>query len=305
MLANAGRHSLIKLEAMIMHIRTDHPIILHRNKITHKIANYWDQLSEGWRLVWGPHIHHGYYEDSEAIDPQDAQEILIKKLANLLEITANDKILDVGCGMGGSSLYLAQNYQAEVTGITLSPKQVGIATQQSQEMNIKNVSFIVEDALDLKSMPNDSFDIVWSLESCEQFFDKNLFLQEAYRVLKPGGKLMLATWCSSEEEYSGKFAKKYQKLCLAFDLPYMPTIKCYQQLINKQQFILKTAENWSSFVKQSWDVGITLLKAYHFLQIIRVGGWRGFRFAKQVKLMREAFAQNRVQYGVFLANKPE
>lgn len=288
-----------------MPIKTDHPIILHRHKITHKIANFWDQLSEGWHLVWGPHIHHGYYEDSHAINPQDAQEKLINKLVDMLEIKADDQILDVGCGMGGSSLYLAQNYQAKVTGITLSPKQVGIATQQSQEKNIKNVSFMVEDALDLKSMQNDSFDLVWSLESCEQFFDKKLFLKEAYRVLKPGGQLMLATWCSSAEQYYGKFAKKYQKLCLAFDLPYMPTIKCYEQLINEQQFALKTVENWSPFVKQSWDIGISLLQAYNFLQIIKVGGWRGFRFAKQVRLMQEAFEQNRVQYGVFIASKPE
>lgn len=61
-----------------MPIRTDQPFILHREKITRKIANFWDQLSEGWRLVWGPHIHHGYYEDSQVITPNEAQEKLIK-----------------------------------------------------------------------------------------------------------------------------------------------------------------------------------------------------------------------------------
>ncbi|ARG98716.1 methyltransferase domain-containing protein [Legionella micdadei] len=288
----------------VMHIRTDQPIILHRSKITQKIAKYWDQLSEGWRLVWGPHIHHGYYEDSQVITPEKAQEKLIEKLAEMLEITPNNTILDVGCGMGGSSLYLAQNYHAIVTGITLSPKQVAIATQQSQEKNIEHVTFKVEDALALKSIKNSSFDIVWSLESCEQFFDKNLFIQEAYRVLKPGGKLLLATWCSGEEEYIGKSAKKYQKLCLAFDLPYMPTINCYNNLLNNQNFIVKETADWSPFVEQSWSIGLSLLRAYNFLQIIKIGGWRGFRFAKRIKLMQEAFAQNRVRYGVFFAIKP-
>ena len=287
-----------------MPIRTDQPFILHREKITRKIANFWDQLSEGWRLVWGPHIHHGYYEDSQVITPNEAQEKLIKKLADKLKIARNNKILDVGCGMGGSSLYLAQNYQAIVTGITLSSKQVAIAFQQAQEQNINTVTFKVEDALELKSIENNSFDIVWSLESCEQFFDKNLFIQEAFRVLKPGGKLLLATWCSSEEEYAGEYAKKYQNLCLAFDLPYMPTINHYQQLLNHQNFIVETAEDWSPFVKQSWNIGLSLLSAYHFLKILRIGGWRGFRFAKQIKLMQEAFEQSRVCYGVFFAVKP-
>jgi tocopherol O-methyltransferase len=57
------------------------------------------------------------------------------------------------------------------------------------------------------------------------------------------------------------------------------------------------------FVKKSWDVGVSLVNAYSFLQMIKMSGWRGFRFANQIKLMQEAFHQNRVQYGVFLATK--
>lgn len=287
-----------------MKVKTDQSIIPHREKIAQKIANFWDQLSEGWRLVWGPHIHHGYYENNQSINPLEAQEKLIEKLAELLEIPPNAKILDVGCGMGGSSLYLASKYQAIVTGITLSQKQVVLATQQAQEKNIKNVHFKIEDALALESLADNSFDILWSLESCEQFFDKNLFIEQAFRVLKPGGKLVLATWCSSHDEYEGKLAKKYRKLCLAFDLPYMPTIQRYQTLLTAKNFIVKQSLDWSNFVKKSWDVGISLLNAYTFFQILKIGGWRALRFAKQVTMMQEAFQQNRVQYGVFLATKP-
>lgn len=288
-----------------MKIKTDQPIILNREKITQKIADYWDQLSEGWRLVWGPHIHHGYYENAAGIEPEAAQEKLIEKLTELIDLAPQSRILDVGCGMGASSFYLAKNYQSTVVGITLSKKQVAIAQQEAQEKNIKDVSFKIEDALALDSLEDNSFDLIWSLESCEQFYDKKLFIQQAWRVLKPGGEFLLATWCSSHEEYQGSNAEKYQKLCLAFDLPYMPTIDYYTKLLAEQNFIVKTSLDWSDFVKKSWDVGLSLLKAYSFLQLLRVGGWRGFRFAKQVKLMNEAFEQNRVRYGVFLVKKPE
>ncbi|CDZ76257.1 Demethylrebeccamycin-D-glucose O-methyltransferase [Legionella massiliensis] len=286
-----------------MKISTAQPIILHRDKITRKIARFWDQISEGWREIWGPHIHHGYYEDDHAVEPLAAQELLIDKLATLLQIAPEEKILDVGCGMGGSSLYLAENYQAIMTGITLSPKQVALASQQAQEKNIKNVSFKIEDALTLDSLDDHSFDCIWSLESCEQFHDKSLFIQQAFRVLKPGGKLILATWCSDQEEYNDKLARKYQKLCLAFDLPYMPTINHYQNLLAKQQFSIKETLDWTSNVERSWDIGLSRLSSYSFLQLLRMGGWRGFRFARQTKMMREAFHQNRVQYAVFLAIK--
>jgi tocopherol O-methyltransferase len=286
-----------------MIIKTNQPLIHDREKITNKIADFWDQISEAWQAVWGTHIHHGYYENNQTVNPQEAQEKLIEKLAAMVEIAPQNKIIDIGCGMGGSSIYLANHYNALVTGITLSLNQVKIATRKAKENNIKNVSFKIEDALTLESFDDNSFDIIWSLESCEQFFDKKLFIKQAYRLLKPGGKLMLATWCSSHDEYEGNFAKKYQKLCLAFDLPYMPTIECYRNLLTAENFSIKLSLDWSLFVKKSWDVGISLINTYSFMQLLKMGGWRGLRFAKQIKLMRDAFHQNRVRYGVFLAIK--
>lgn len=287
-----------------MKIQTDQPIFHNRTKITKIITEFWDKTSEGWRTVWGPHIHHGYYENNESLTPLAAQEKLIDKLATHLDIAPHSHILDVGCGMGGASIYLSQKYHAMVTGITLSQKQVAIATQQAQTDNVKNVFFKVEDALLLNSFSDASVDIVWSLESCEQFYDKALFIQQAFRVLKPGGKLMLATWCSASDEYLDKAAHHYRKLCLAFDLPYMPTIPHYQSLLEQRHFIVKDVLNWSSYVEKSWDIGLSLANAFSFFQQLKLGSWRGVRFVKQIHLMREAFAHQRVKYGVFFAIKP-
>lgn len=286
-----------------MKINTDQPFIQDRIKITQTIADFWNQISEGWKMIWGPHIHHGFYEDGKSSTPLEAQENLIEKLTALLKITPQDQILDAGCGMGGSSLFLAKKYHVNVCGITLSQKQVAIAKQTAQLDHIKNVTFKVEDALSLSSFADNSFDLVWSLESCEQFYDKNLFLKQAYRVLKPGGQLMLATWCSSQDEYEGNLAKKYRKLCLAFDLPYMPTMKHYCNLLTTNGFTLKTTLDWSTQVKKSWDVGISLVNGYSFLKILKITGWRGLLFSKQVKLMRDAFHRKNIQYGVFYATK--
>jgi tocopherol O-methyltransferase len=228
---------------------------------------------------------------------------LIEKLLVLLEISPQDKILDVGCGMGGSSLYLAKKYRATVTGITLSQKQVDMATQLAKEARIDNVSFKVEDALSLESFSDNSFDIVWSLESCEQFYDKQRFIQQAFRVLKPGGRLMLATWCSGADEYAGLQAEQYRKLCAALQLPYMPTIDCYAQLLQQQGFVIGQKLDWSTHVKETWAVGLASLRSYSFLKIFRMSGWRGLLFARQGKLMQDAFNQHRVTYGVFFAGK--
>lgn len=285
-----------------MIVSTQQPILLHRDKITRNIAKFWDQISRGWQAVWGLHIHHGYYEANSVLTPREAQEKLIHKLVELVCIPQGAKILDVGCGMGGSSVYFAEQYYAEVTGITLSQQQITIAKQYAASKNIHDIQFKIEDALSLASIADNSVDIVWSLESCEQFFDKKLFLKQALRVLKPGGKLMIATWCASHEEFTGNLAKQYRKLCYAFDVPYMPTIAYYKNLLS-QNFILQKTLDWSMHVKKSWDIGVSLVNAYSFWQLLKLGGLRGLRFAQQIKLMRDAFSKNRIKYGVFVAVK--
>jgi len=283
-------------------IKTNYPFLHERELITAQIATFWDNVSEGWEKVWGPHIHHGFYENGETITPLKAQENLIEKLSNMLFITSNSHIVDVGCGMGGSSIYLAKKYHAKVDGITLSPHQVNIANQKLKDLS--NVRFKVEDALTLSSFANNSIDIVWSLESCEQFYNKQLFVEQAYRILKPGGQLMLVTWCSDREEYSGRFAKKYKQICRAFDLPYMPTMNYYLSQLSTTGFKIKSGTDWSKYVEKSWDIGMALLREYSFIKILKMSGWRSLKFAYQLKLMRNAFRDQQVKYGVFLATKP-
>jgi len=284
-------------------IRTDRPIALDRLKITREIADFWNKTSRAWQTIWGPHIHHGYFE-SQGETPVEAQEKLIEKLLELLEISPGDEILDVGCGMGGSSLYLAKKYGVTVTGITLSPRQVQMARQLAQEGGMDNVRFMVEDALSMSSLPDGSFDLVWSLESCEQFYDKQMFIQQAFRVLKPGGRLMLATWCSGADQYEGLQARQYRKLCVALQLPYMPTINRYAKLLQQQGFGMDRKLDWSANVKETWTVGLASLRSYSFLDVFRMSGWRGLLFARQARLMQDAFDQGRITYGVFLATKP-
>jgi len=284
-------------------IRTDSPVGEDRREITRDIADFWDKTSRAWQTIWGPHIHHGFFETHDET-PVEAQEKLIEKLLALLEISGRDTILDVGCGVGGSSLYLAKKYDARVVGVTLSRTQVDIATRAAGKERIDNVYFRLDDALSLESVPDNSIDLVWSLESCEQFYDKALFIQQAFRVLKPGGRLMLATWCSDADEYQGVQARQYRKLCISLQLPYMPTIAHYAHIIARQGFTVDQAFDWSKHVRETWRVGQDSLRAYSLFQIFRMSGWRGLLFKNQAKMMQEAFDTGRARYGVFLGRKP-
>src|SRR6516162_101923 len=85
------------------------------------IRNHYDLATPFYRLLWGPHIHHGLWEGDES--PDDAQRRLIDRLAKSAALAAGQTVLDVGCGMGGSTIELARRFGCTVTGLTLSPVQ--------------------------------------------------------------------------------------------------------------------------------------------------------------------------------------
>jgi MPBQ/MSBQ methyltransferase len=159
---------------------------------------------------WGEHIHLGYYTDDEMKLGYKKKDFIQAKYDFIDEmmsyggisptIDAGAKVLDVGCGFGGTSRYLADKLgpSADVTGITLSPNQVKRGTELANERGLSNTKFMVMNALEM-DFPDNTFDIVWACESGEHMPDKEAYINEMMRVLKPGGKFVMATWCQRDD----------------------------------------------------------------------------------------------------------
>src|SRR3954468_14084158 len=94
------------------------------------IRDHYDRLSPFYARFWGEHIHHGLWQDGES--PAEAQQKLVEELAQRAGIPHATRVLDVGCGMGGSAFWLARELGCSVFGITLSPVQVAIATKRAR-----------------------------------------------------------------------------------------------------------------------------------------------------------------------------
>src|SRR5229473_8047060 len=100
-----------------------------RSNDKQKIVEHYDVLGPLYRSVWGEHLHHGYWIRGDE-SKEEAQLQLIEHLAKLANIKPpHSRILDIGCGFGASSLYLAEKFAAFVTGITISSVQIEIAKQ--------------------------------------------------------------------------------------------------------------------------------------------------------------------------------
>jgi tocopherol O-methyltransferase len=146
---------------------------------------------DGWDLNKSFAMHYGY-KDNTTNTFGDSLLKMNQVLADTAHIKSTDFVLDAGCGIGGSSLYLARYIGCKCIGITLSQKQVEKATRISINLNrqklveFKAMSFVET------SFENETFDIVWGLESICYADDKEAFVKEAYRILKPGGRLIIA-----------------------------------------------------------------------------------------------------------------
>src|SRR6266850_1827483 len=101
-----------------------------------RIRDHYDRVSPYYHSLWGEHLHHGYWIRGDETKEQ-AQVQLIEHLAQTAGIAPGRRILDVGCGFGASSIYLARNYNAEATGITISPVQVEMANKAASTENVK------------------------------------------------------------------------------------------------------------------------------------------------------------------------
>merc|ERR1719247_2025827 len=197
--------------------------------------------SEGiLEYYWGEHIHLGYYGEKERKGPFyggkdfiEAKYDFIDKMLEFSQTDAPAKVLDVGCGIGGTSRYIAKKFpEASVTGITISPEQQLRATQLASERGIPNAKFELCDALDMKYEDN-SFDLVWACESGEHMPEKEKYVQEMARVLKPGGRIVIATWCQREEppEFTPKERKTLDYLYGEWTHPYFISIDEYGRLM--------------------------------------------------------------------------
>jgi tocopherol O-methyltransferase len=285
------------------------------SSLNQRIQNLYDQSSALWESIWGEHMHHGFYrpgENSQNKDRRQAQIDLINELLHWANVdTEPQQIFDLGCGIGGSSLFLADKFrQAKITGISLSPVQINRAKERSKELGFSDrTNFLVADALSIP-FPDNSFDLVWSLESGEHMADKHKFLQECDRILKPGGKLILATWCHRPldsqigfQPLSNYEQRHLQRIYDVYALPFVISLPEYQAITASLKFENIRTVDWSTEVAPFWDVVITsFLTPDTFMAVLR-SGLITLTAAMSLRLMSRGFASGLVRFGVLTATK--
>lgn len=160
------------------------------------IKTYYAQTGFDYRVIWGGGrslaVHFGYY-DEHARHHHAALDNLNRALADFAGIRPGERVLDAGCGRGSAVFWLAAHRDCAVTGVNLSSAQLSECRQALAKKPNPGVSFIEADYLNVPC-PDAVFDVVWACESLCHAADKRAFYREACRLLRPGGRLVIAEY---------------------------------------------------------------------------------------------------------------
>ncbi|HBH46318.1 MAG: hypothetical protein A2445_00730 [Candidatus Jacksonbacteria bacterium RIFOXYC2_FULL_44_29] len=244
-----------------------------------KIAEYYDVTLPYYKFFWSKDkersaIHYGFW-DSDTKSLNDALSNQNKFLADVAGINADDKVLDAGCGVGGSAIWLAKNKGARVVGITISQRQLQKAKKLADLHGVGDeVEFYLTDYTNTK-FPNESFDVVWGIESICHAEVKKHFLQEAYRILKIGGRLIVADGFLLREPQSEREKKILQDFLDGFALLNLARVDQFKSAIESVGFTnikfwdkTKEVEPSSKIMYKKVKLFYPLAKILNFLHII-------------------------------------
>jgi len=162
---------------------------------TSDITEYYEESHLDYQLIWQLPVSHGLhagYHDDDHRTHGSAVENMNRVLADKVAIGPGDRVLDCGCGIGGSSVWLADHRGATVEGIDLVPMQLRKARRLARKRGVADrVAFSQQD-FTATGFEDDSFDVIWGIEAICHAEDKRDFIAEARRLLSDDGRLVLS-----------------------------------------------------------------------------------------------------------------
>ena len=277
-------------------------------KTNKEISEYYKLLTLSYKryAVCTNNIHYGFHETGQESHPQ-VLEKMNAVLAQIAEVNPNDTILDAGCGLGGSSVWLAKTFGCRVIGITLCKEHISLAENFAREHHVAHlVNFSCQDFTNTR-FESSSFDLVWGLESICYAQEKEAFIQEASRLLKPGGRIVIADGFLKEKRLSMSENQLIYDWMTGWAVPNVISFKEFVTHLKNYHFtILKTDDITPNVLRTSHNMYRISKVVYPISKFMAtVGLWSD----KVVNHWRSGVLQYHIftggisLYGVILAQK--
>ena len=281
------------------------------------VAEAYNRWTEDTLLerLWGDHVHLGFYGNPAR--PRDfrlAKDDFVHELvrwSGLDRLPPGSRILDVGCGIGGSARLLALHYGFDVLAISISPAQIARARALTPPELADHCRFAVMDALAL-DLPDRGFDAVWSVEAAPHMPVKQRYVDELLRMLRPHGRLAMADWNRrdpTEGAMDGLERWVMRQLLDQWAHPEFASIAAMRRDFNYSLWaegLQVESADWTEATVPSWRDSI--LEGFRRPSAVLGLGpkavLQGLRETPTLLLMDWAFRHGLMQFGVFRGQKP-
>lgn len=265
------------------------------------VQGHYDLSTLFYWIFWGRHIHHGYWNADES--PAVAQQQLIDQLAGLLGVQAGDRVLDIGCGMGGSSIDLARR-GCEVVGVTISPFQRRWASTAARLGRVgRRTRFITAD-VEQVDLPAAGFDVAWSIECTEHLFDKPRLFQRIAGWLRPAGRVGVCAWLAGPESQHAGGRELVYRVCDDFFCPSLGTAAEYADWMRGAGLVDVQVHDWTEHVLRTWEICLRRTRRSGVRLLARVVDRDTVRFLDAFETILQAYRTGAMQYGCITARRP-
>ncbi len=248
-------------------------------------------------------MHHGLWQRGDETR-EEAVEQLAERVALEAEAGPGVRVCDIGCGYGATARFLAAR-GAEVTAITVSPAQHAVASAASLET--ANPVFLLGDWL-ANQLPADSFDAAIAIESSEHMPDLGKFFEQAARVLRRGGRLVVCAWLSADAPSPASVRWLLEPICREGRMPNLATAQEYQEHAERTGFRTLRMEDVSRQVAPTWPAIVRRLSVKmatnpSYLRFLFNRHAHNRVFALTILRIWIAYRVEAMRYGIFTFEK--
>ena len=191
------------------------------------IAEYYDKTEvhyrRGWDLSHSLAMHYGYW-DEKTKDFRHSLHRMNETLASFGGLSAGERVLDAGCGVGGSSIFLAKEVGCHLVGISLSNQQIQRAEENARQLGVSSRTHFMKADYRATPFAPDSFDVIWALESAVHDPEKHDFFSEASRILRPGGRLIMGEYIKADQPMKPQDKRLFHKWLDAWAISDLTTL---------------------------------------------------------------------------------
>ena len=266
---------------------------------------HYDKITNAWTLILGENLHYGYFASGRETLRQ-ATDALVDTMAALAPIDSNTSLLDVGCGIGAPAFRLTEQTGCTISAISVSARGITLAREASRRKGLSNkVAFHQRDALDNR-FPEESFDVVWVMESSHLMRDKQLLCAENRRVLRPGGTMLLCDLILKRQLTLADIYRLRKELLVlerSFGKAKMETLDFYQETMRAQGFVEVDSRDISNEALPTLDRWQENLERNRMPLAAHLAEKDIDDFARSCEILKNLFAQEVLGYGIVTGGK--